>query len=294
MNIDFELILVSLTVICGILWLVDRLLFEKARKLAFAEKYQLVLEGKPSGVERTPDKNEFQSDKASSKGDVAVYRDPVLVEYAKSFFPVLLVVLILRSFIFEPFRIPSGSMLPTLLIGDFIVVNKFSYGVRLPVSHTKILDTGAPELGDVAVFRFPEEPDVDYIKRIVGLPGDTLLYQNKQLFVNGEPISLTHPKTYQPESGNLRTGAILELTETFHNKKHNILVNPLFDLRSGFAVNQPFVVPEGQYFVMGDNRDNSNDSRAWGTVPEENLVGKAVRIWMNLDFKWGRIGRRIE
>jgi signal peptidase I len=211
-------------------------------------------------------------------------KEPLIVEYAHSFFPVLFVVMILRSFIVEPFRIPSGSMMPTLLIGDFILVNKFTYGVRLPVVNTKVAEVGTPQRGDIVVFRFPQDPSIDYIKRIVGLPGDRIAYYNKQLYVNGQAIQQTRVGDYVGTGkGMTMTGAVL-LNEELTGVAHDILI------REGQpSVQGEFTVPAGNYFVMGDNRDNSNDSRYWGTVPEGNLVGKAFLIWMNWDWDNGGV-----
>jgi signal peptidase I len=210
--------------------------------------------------------------------------EPIVVEYARSFFPVIFIVLLLRSFLVEPFRIPSGSMMPTLLIGDFILVNKFTYGIRLPVLHRKIIEITEPARGDIVVFRFPKDPSVDYIKRVIGLPGDRIGYYNKQIVVNGKPIKATPLSEYKGVGkGENMTGAIL-LTEDLEKVSHDILI------RDGQpSVQGEFTVPPGQYFVMGDNRDNSNDSRYWGTVPEENLVGKAFFIWMSWDLDNGGI-----
>lgn len=211
--------------------------------------------------------------------------EPIVVEYARSFFPVIFVVMLLRSFLVEPFRIPSGSMMPTLLIGDFILVNKFAYGIRLPVLHTKIVDLGRPERGDIVVFRFPKDPTMDYIKRVVGLPGDRIGYYNKQLYINGTPIRQASLGIYEGAGqGVTMTGAELR-SEDLGTVKHDILIR-----HGQFSVEGEFVVPEGHYFVMGDNRDNSNDSRYWGAVPEANLVGKAFFIWMNWDWENGGIG----
>lgn len=204
-----------------------------------------------------------------------------LVEYSQSFFPVLLVVLVIRSFVFEPFRIPSGSMMPTLVQGDFIFVKKYSYGLRLPVTETKVIETGMPERGDVVVFRLPSDPSINYIKRVVGLPGDELVYERHRLTINGESISLEadQPPRYVEQLGD---------------RKHDILIiDPSYTRNDGV-----YRVPEGQYFVMGDNRDNSQDSRFIDTIPESYLVGEAVRIWMHLDGlswpRWERIGRKIQ
>ncbi|MDN5861986.1 MAG: signal peptidase I [Salinisphaera sp.] len=215
------------------------------------------------------------------------------VEFGRSFFPVILAVLLLRSFVVEPFRIPSGSMVPTLLVGDFILVNKFAYGLRLPVLHTEILDLGAPQRGDVAVFRYPNNPAVDYIKRIVGVPGDTVSYHDRQLFINGKPVPLklvgpySGPGMDRPEPAQL---FLEKLGEDWHK---------LVDVRSRGSGPVSVVVPAGDYFVMGDNRDNSADSRYWGFVPESALVGPAFVIWMSIDWdapgiRFGRIGQLIE
>lgn len=229
-----------------------------------------------------------------SKQDYDRDKEPVLVEYARSFFPIVLIVLILRSFLFEPFRIPSGSMMPTLLIGDFILVNKFSYGIRLPVLNTKIVSVGEPKTGDIVVFRFPKDPSVDYIKRVIGLPGDRISYYNREVYVNGELARQVSLGRFQGVGqGASMSGAEL-LDEDLLGVNHDILIN-----HGVPSVEGVFVVPEGQYFVMGDNRDNSNDSRYWGTVPEKNLVGKAFLIWMNWDWQnkgvgFGRIGTLLK
>jgi signal peptidase I len=216
--------------------------------------------------------------------------EPLLVEYARSFFPIVLIVLLLRSFLVEPFRIPSGSMMPTLLIGDFILVNKFTYGVRLPVINTKIIDIDSPKRGDVVVFRFPKDPSVDYIKRVIGLPGDKVAYYDKKLHINGQVVEQTSQGVYQGigEGANM-SGTEHKLenlpTENGNNIEHSILI------KNGYpSVEGVYVIPPGQYFVMGDNRDNSNDSRYWGTVPEANLVGKAFFIWMSWDWQNKGIG----
>lgn len=210
----------------------------------------------------------------------------VLVEYSRSFFPVLLFVLVIRSFVFEPFRIPSGSMMPTLLEGDFIFVKKYAYGLRLPVTETKIIETGEPERGDVVVFRLPADPSVNYIKRVVGLPGDTVVYERHRLTINGEVIPLD------------RTDRIFNqravYLEDLDGRQHDILVtNPEFSARDGV-----YRVPEGQYFMMGDNRDHSKDSRYIDAIPEEYLVGEAVRIWLHFVPwnmpDWSRIGTKIQ
>ncbi|GIX22049.1 MAG: signal peptidase I [Gammaproteobacteria bacterium] len=213
---------------------------------------------------------------------------PLTVEYARSFFPVLLIVLLLRSFLVEPFRIPSGSMLPTLEIGDFVLTSKFSYGLRLPVWHTEILPIGEPERGDIVVFRYPENPRVNYIKRVIGVPGDRIAYRDKRLWVNGEPVPL-EPKGWYVHP--IRPVNARRYREALPGHPHDILLYPD---RASIDVME-FEVPPGHYFVMGDNRDDSRDSRFWGFLPRENLVGKAIFIWMHWDFgggglNLGRIG----
>ena len=211
-----------------------------------------------------------------------------LIEYARSFFPVLLFVLVIRSFIFEPFRIPSGSMMPTLLQGDYIFVKKYSYGLRWPVIDTKFFATGSPERGDVVVFRLPSDPSINYIKRVVGLPGDTVVYRDHQLFVNGQQMPLTnHPDTRLQDSG-------LIFIEVLDGREHEIRIS-----RPGSrGPERAYTVTEGHYFMMGDNRDNSQDSRFIGEIPETHLVGEAVRIWMHMDGlewpQWSRIGTKIQ
>lgn len=224
---------------------------------------------------------------------------PPLVDYAKSFFPIFLVVILLRGFIAEPFRIPSGSMMPTLLVGDFILVNKFAYGLRLPVLHTKVMETSKPKRGDVFVFRYPKDPNTNYIKRLVGLPGDLIQYSDKDkvLRVNGQPVEVSEVGPYNPVGSGVRALGSIQKTEILGDVPHAILNNPA---RSGCPLPpQGIRVPEGQYFAMGDNRDDSNDSRCWGFVPEENMVGKAYMIWLSFDlersgwFDFGRIGQKI-
>ncbi|MDT4330908.1 signal peptidase I [Methylomonas sp. MED-D] len=222
-----------------------------------------------------------------------VEKEPVLVEYARSFFPVVLIVLLLRSFLFEPFRIPSGSMMPTLLVGDFILVNKFTYGVRLPVINKKIIEMNEPKRGDIVVFRFPKQPSVDYIKRVIGLPGDRIGYFEKVIYVNGQPIKQVSLGRYQGVGQGVGMSGAERLEEDLMGVEHSILIS-----RGVSTVQDVFVVPEGHYFVMGDNRDNSNDSRYWGFVPEANLVGKAFFIWMNWDWEnkgiaFDRLGTRL-
>jgi len=259
--LDFALILVVATFVTGLIWALDALVFKRLR--------------------------------AARAGDGAAVKEPVVVEYARSFFPVLLLVLLLRSFLFEPFRIPSGSMMPTLLEGDFIFVNKFVYGLRLPVINTKILELGEPERGDVVVFRLPSDPAVNYIKRVVGLPGDTVHYDQgtKQLTINGEKVPLEIIGPYPDDP------SMLLARERLGDSEHELLLT-----RGALSRGGTYEVPKGHYFVMGDNRDNSRDSRFEGVefIPEFRLVGRAERIWMNWRSpsaggpQWSRIGKGIE
>jgi signal peptidase I len=254
MKPDFSLLLVLLTGLTGLVWLLDSLFLRRRRMDRAVQK----------SIERP--------------------REPVVIEYSRSLFPVLLIVLLFRSFLFEPFKIPSGSMIPTLLIGDFIVVNKFTYGLRLPVVNTKIVPIGDPERGDVVVFRFPVDPKVNFIKRLVGLPGDTISYRDKQLFVNGELVSTIEKGRYASSDVKCTTprSDAIRLTETLGSVSHDILIHEGSGSRDG-----QWLVPEGHYFVMGDNRDRSNDGREWGFVPQENLMGRAIGIWLNFDYTKG-------
>jgi signal peptidase I len=257
-SVDFAAILVSLAAITGVIWLVDALFFARHRKA-----------GNVDG------------------------KEPLIVEYARSFFPVIFIVLIIRSFLAEPFRIPSSSMMPTLLIGDFILVNKFAYGLKLPVLDYKFIPVGEPARGDVAVFRYPRDKSQDYIKRVVGLPGDEIAYRGKKLFVNGEEVAVEADGRYIGTGrGRDHTGAEVR-REQLGEVEHQILLKS--QLFFGGAPEGAWQVPEGHYFVMGDNRDNSEDSRVWGFVPEQNLVGRAFLIWMNWDggIDVGRLGTVI-
>lgn len=262
MDYDFSFFLVCATIVTGLIWGAYAL-------------YQRLTQSETSG--------EY------------LVREPIIVEYAKSFFPVVLIVLILRSFIVEPFRIPSNSMMPTLLTGDFILVNKFTYGLRLPVLFNKLVELNEPDRGDIVVFRFPQDPTVDYIKRVIGLPGDKVQYRNKQVYINGKLMPQVAIGSYQGVgSGQVMTGAE-HMTENLGSVDHEMLVRTNYpSLKDGL-----YTVPEGMYFVMGDNRDNSNDSRYWGYVPESNLVGRAFMIWMNWDWAnksvaFNRLGTILE
>lgn len=256
-HIDFAVILTALTLITGVFWVLD--------KLWLAPRRAQTLDARPNGF----------------------------IDFCTSFFPVIFVVLVLRSFLAEPFRIPSGSMIPTLLVGDFILVNKYAYGLRDPVFHHKFVEGGEPERGDIVVFRWPVDPSKDFIKRIVGIPGDRIAYREKRLYVNGEPTAL-EPAGVYTAPGLPPPGVVYRLTENLTGVEHHVLVNPARP-----ADDFEFVVPPGEYFAMGDNRDGSDDSRRWGTVPERNLVGKAFFIWMSWDgantrIDFSRIGTRIK
>ena len=239
--------------------------------------------------------------------DTAVFRkrrgknekDPWWVEYGASFFPVILVVFLLRSFVVEPFNIPSGSMIPTLQVGDFILVNKYTYGIRLPVLNKKVIDVGEPKRGDVMVFRYPVDPSVDYIKRVIGVPGDKIAYQNKRLTVNGVELPVKPMDDYLHEDQKYYSSQFEETIDGVTHRSLNDKDAPAsvqnadaFPMQENCLYNNEGVmctVPPGHYFMMGDNRDNSRDSRYWGFVPEANIVGKAFLVWMNLgDLK--RIG----
>lgn len=257
MNLDFSVVFVILAVVTGGIWAFDAWVLAPRRAVA------------PGGAE------------GGGKS-----REPVLVEYARSFFPVILIVFLFRSFAYEPFRIPSSSMLPTLRVGDFILVNKFVYGLRVPILGQTLVPLGEPRRGDVVVFRLPSEPSKHYIKRLVGLPGDRIVYRDKQLVINGEPVGME-------AAGFLRIGNGLNAhlgIERLGEAEHEILTLPQRQEQA-----REFVVPEGRYFMMGDNRDNSKDSRypEVGMVPERNIVGKAVRIWLTWPPVWSRVGNRI-
>jgi len=267
MIFDFSFYLFVGVCITGIIWLIDKLFLADKRANTVIQTNTIVQQG----VEINTDAKE-----------------PVVVEYAKSFFPVLLIVFLLRGFVVEPFRIPSGSMLPSLYIGDFILVNKFAYGVRIPVLNKKVIDIAEPERGDVVVFRYPRDPSLDYIKRVVGLPGDHISYYNKVLYVNDKEITRDFTGPYKgPGQTNSR-----QYTEDLTGVSHDILIMPARPNN----LQGEWIVPDNTYFCMGDNRDNSNDSRVWGTVPEANLVGKAFMIWMHFSDEWhfDRIGNTID
>ena len=233
--------------------------------------------------------------------------EPWWIEYPRSFFPVILIVFCLRSFLVEPFKIPSGSMIPTLLVGDFILVNKYTYGVRLPVINQKVFDMNKPERGEVMVFRYPDDPSMDYIKRIVGIPGDLITYRNKRLTINGSSVKMKSTGEYTYVESGINHVYSQGYVESMNGNDHTIIINPvapsiqLSGVRqfpsyencdynhSGFTCK----VPAGNYFTMGDNRDSSSDSRYWGFVPERNIVGKAFMVWWNFS-DLSRVGLPIK
>lgn len=264
MDINFPLILVLAVFVSGIIWLIDIVFLAKSRRAQIAS-----VQAQFDSITLVGDAGEQAKEDALANAA----KEPVAVEYAKSFFPVLAIVLVLRSFLVEPFQIPSGSMIPTLKVGDFILVNKFTYGIRLPVVRTKVLDINQPERGEVMVFFPPHKPDTYYIKRIVGLPGDEIKYINNQLFINGE----RQDEELLEQIPAVNPTHLLTL-EDLGGVKHPVRkqVNPGRLSRYGH-----WVVPEGHYFMIGDNRDNSSDSRDWGPVSEEAIVGKAFAIWMH-------------
>ena len=258
---NFAAFLLLLLVVTGLVWILDSLFFRKTR---------------------TKDA-----------------KQPWWVEYSVSFFPVILIVFLLRSFLVEPFKIPSSSMVPTLLVGDFILVNKYTYGIRIPVANRKVIQVGSPRRGDVMVFRYPEDPSLDYIKRVVGLPGDRIEYRGKRLSVNGTPVPTRQIDDYLSRE---RMQFSRRYVETLDGSEHEILLED--DGLTALMPSRAFpysgncnynmnglacTVPPGHYFVMGDNRDNSSDSRVWGFVPDANIVGKAFFIWLNLS-ELGRFG----
>lgn len=292
MSWDFALILFVLLVVTGLVWCLDIFVL-RARRRAAAE--QAVANAQYSAAGMDAQAAEQLRQEARDKA----LRPSWWVEYSVSFFPVILFVFVLRSFVVEPFRIPSGSMLPTLEDGDLILVNKFEYGIRLPIIDKKIIDIGSPKRGDVMVFRYPVDPSVDYIKRVVGLPGDEVFYQNKVLSINGKEVAHVRNGDYfEPD----RSAYVGRYTEQLGTVSHSILLNkqapqdfmPISDYpyrnNCQYLVNGVRCkVPPGHYFMMGDNRDNSLDSRYWGFVPDRNIVGRAFFIWMNFG-KPSRIG----
>ena len=286
---NFALLLFLATVVTGVYWLAERLYFLPQRRQA-AEQLQVSVTQRRSELSsqglRT---DEVDLDQARNR----LLMQPWWLDWTAGLFPVIVVVFVLRSFLFEPFKIPSGSMIPTLMINDLILVNKFHYGVRLPVSNLKIFDNHSPERGDVMVFRYPPKPSLDYIKRVVGLPGDEVAYLNKKITVNGKPLDKTALPEFFDEDALRYTKQFQEVAAD-GQRKYRILneddrpsfvqATEDFPFRENCRYSSEGVVckvPPGHYFMMGDNRDNSMDSRYWGFVPEKNIVGKAFFVWMN-------------
>jgi len=292
---NFALLLLLATVVTGIYWVLEKLVFLPRRR-ADAQRLMDEHSARKAAL--------LQQGITQVDGDVAsaqqkLLQQPWWLDWTAGLFPVILVVFVLRSFLFEPFKIPSGSMIPTLRVGDLILVNKFHYGVRLPVLNTKVIDNHSPQRGDVMVFRYPPQPSLDYIKRVVGIPGDEVSYLNKQLRINGELVtkaaqpdffdgdSMRYAKAFQEQLGGRRYG-------TLNDEDRPAIIPTAADFpfrdRCSYSVEGVVCkVPPGHYFLMGDNRDNSLDSRYWGFVPEANIVGKAFFVWMNFG-DLGRIG----
>ena len=277
MSVDFSLILFIALLVTGAVILVDQLFFAARRRET------VMVEGGAALDE--------------SDGQTQAPSMPIIVEYARAFFPVILLVFVLRSFIVEPFRIPSGSMYPTLSIGDFILVNKYHYGLRLPVLNTKLVDVADPKRGEVMVFKYPHDPKVNFIKRVIGIPGDVIRYENKKLYVNNERLDLEYEGTYMLPSKSGERTETDRFKEVIGESEHFVINDP--GVISRGTRGREIHVPEGHYFVMGDNRDHSNDSRFWGFVPEANVVGRAFFIWFSWDtvngggVNWKRIGNGI-
>lgn len=292
---NFALILFILTIVTGAVWFLDKFYLSKQRRTA-ANAALAAFDARNAKLQADGIKPDVSG---RAQMEANILRQPTWIEYSGSFFPVIAMVFFLRSFLYEPFKIPSGSMIPTLVIGDLILVNKFTYGIRLPIINKKIININNPQRGDVMVFKYPKDTALDYIKRVVGVPGDKIVYKNKRLTINGEKISYQPLPDYLDEE---HLSYSKQYTENLTGVSHRILNDerapsfvqnpddfPQHDLCTynidGFAC----TVPPGQYFMMGDNRDNSLDSRYWGFVPDQNIVGKAFFVWMNLgDIK--RIG----
>ncbi len=292
---NFALLLLLATVVTGVYWVAEKLVFLPQRR---------------AEAQRMLDEHNSRKDAllkqgfSQVEGDVEPARQRLLMQpwwldWTAGLFPVILAVFVLRSFLFEPFKIPSGSMIPTLRVGDLILVNKFHYGVRLPVINTKIIANHEPQRGDVMVFRYPPQPSLDYIKRVIGVPGDEVAYLNKQLTVNGKPVpkqtqpeffdsdAMRYAKAFQEQLGGRTYG-------TLNDDDRPAFVPGAADFKYRDHCNYTVEgvvckVPQGHYFMMGDNRDNSLDSRYWGFVPEANIVGRAFFVWMNFG-DLGRIG----
>lgn len=271
MNVDFTAILAVLSLVTGSIW----------------GAFVLYKKTKNKSSDQVTAQKVSKDSESDEKGKVRT--EPLLVEFSRFLFPVFMVVLVVRGFMVEPFQIPSGSMMSTLESGDYILVSKSSYGIRSPLGYYKLIDLGSPERGDVIVFRYPEDPSIDYIKRVVGLPGDKITYKDKVIYLNDDPFKAEELGRYEKDP------RYMELREELGVVTHNILNIPNANMSPPVEV----IVPEGHYFVLGDNRDNSRDSRFWGFVPDENLKGRAFMIWMHKKegewpSQWSRIGTIIE
>ncbi|MBW8907074.1 MAG: signal peptidase I [Betaproteobacteria bacterium] len=287
---NFALFLLILLVVTGLVWAMEGVSLRRRREAHAAQ----ALARLDTELRQEP---EDKRTRVREEQRAQLLKQPWWIEYSVSFFPVILIVFLLRSFLVEPFKIPSSSMVPTLLVGDFILVNKYAYGIRLPVANRKVVPLGEPSRGDVMVFRYPDDPSLDYIKRVVGLPGDRLEYRNKRLFINGQAVPVRQVDDYLSRE---RMQFSRRYIETLGGVEHEILLED--DAPAGVLPTRAAsgnctynmnglacTVPAGHYFVMGDNRDNSSDSRVWGFVPDENIVGKAFFIWLNLN-ELGRFG----
>lgn len=296
---NFSLILFILTVVTGVIWCLDVFYFSKQRR----RKADIALAEFDARQARLAADGVKTEDGGRATLEASLLRQPTWIEYSGSFFPVIALVFFLRSFLFEPFKIPSSSMVPTLVTGDLILVNKYTYGIRLPVINKKIIEINHPKRGDVMVFKYPKDPSLDYIKRVIGVPGDKITYKNKRLTINGKALSYESLPDYLYETcdsereGDNQNGCLLTYSKQFMENldgvQHKILnddrvptyMTPFdFPYRERCSYNSEgftCTVPDGHYFMMGDNRDNSQDSRFWGFVPDQNIVGKAFFVWMN-------------
>ena len=289
---NFSLILFIATVITGAYWLLERFIFLPAREQAARAIDEQAIARQAELAKMGISQTEIHAKEMTASKD-SVLQQPWWLDWTAGLFPVICIVFLLRSFLFEPFKIPTGSMIPTLHVGDLILVNKYHYGVRLPVMNKKIIEVNQPARGDVMVFRYPPDPNVDYIKRVIGVPGDEVSYLNKELRVNGQLVKRTTLPDFFDET---QTTYIPQFEETLpgYDKPHKLLIYPNATLGNSPLLKFPYFencnysiegvsckVPAGHYFMMGDNRDNSQDSRYWGFVPEQNIVGKAFFVWMN-------------